>query len=123
MKTAVILILLAVAGCAAPPTRETPGAFDAAQSGQVPPQVAGRFADCVADGFQRAHWMLTNVTSASQRRSDGYRVEASTGHTVLVSVDVLDSGAASLLESHLAKFIDTSGERRAFSDCLVRFAP
>lgn len=74
------------------------------------------------DGFGTAHSAMANITTRQQRRVDGYRVESVTGATILISADVKDDGRVMLFESIAAAFIDTSGEQRAFPDCLKRFS-
>jgi len=70
------------------------------------------------DGFDRAHLTLTSVHTRQQRRANGYRIETMVNATALVSVDISDDGRVEMLESTAALMIDTSDERRAFTECV-----
>jgi hypothetical protein len=121
LHRATLTFALLLAGCVAAPTRTDPGAFKSLHAGRVPVSSVGGFTDCLMDGFNSAHSVLTNVSIRQQRRSDGYRVEAMTNSAVLVSADILENGRVELLESSAAALINTMGEREAFSKCLARF--
>jgi hypothetical protein len=116
-----LVLALLLAGCASAPTRTDADAFKSLQSGRIPPSSVPAFTDCVMDGFSSAHYAITNVSARQQRRTDGYRVEATTNGILLVSADILESGRVELLESSAAALINTNGERQAFSKCLDRF--
>jgi len=120
-KTAFVsLSMFILVGCAAP-TRSDPSAFTSLQIGKIPNSSIPAFADCLLDGFNSAHSILTNITIRQQRRTNGYRVEALTNSALLVSADVLDNGHVELFESSTAALINTSGERNAFASCLTQF--
>lgn len=113
--------VLILSACAAP-TRLDTEAFKLVQEGHVPPKHSHAFADCLLDGFDKAHFMFTDITSRQQRRSDSYRVESLTvGNSLLVSADVFDDGRVQLLESSTAALINTSGERDSFEKCLNKY--
>ena len=104
---------------AAAPTRSTPEAFKLMQEGVVPTSEVPAFADCLLDGFDRSHFMPTNVAARQQRRSDGYRVETLVdGRLILMSADVFEDGRVQLFEAKAAKWVNTSGERKVFAQCL-----
>lgn len=112
-----------LSACAAGPTRTDPDAFVVLSEGRVAPSAVQAFADCLLDAFGTAHSMLTNVTSRQSRRSDSYRVETLAGGRLLVvSVDAFDDGRVVLNEAKAARFVDTSGEREAFKQCLGKNA-
>ena len=114
------LILCSIAACTAP-TRADPSAFSLIQKGKIQVSDIQDFTACVMDGFGESHFILTNITVRQQRRPNGYRVEALTNSSLLISADILDSGQVELFESSTAALINTSGERAAFSACLERF--
>ena len=116
------LVALFLSACAAGPTRLDPSRFFLVQEGRVPPTSSQAFADCLLDGFDKAHFMFTNVTSRQQRRYDSYRVESLAGGSLLiVSADVFDDGRVQLLEAKAGALINTSGERDAFGRCLNQY--
>ncbi len=117
--TTVIFSLVACAGA----TRIEPEKFKLLSSGQIKPQDVPRFVDCLNDGFNRSHWGITNYEVRQTQRADGYRVETYTGslNYLIVSADVFHNGKVNLLESEDAVFINTTGEREAFSHCLKQF--
>jgi hypothetical protein len=126
LRVATLLSLSLVASllssCASAPTRADAEAFSLLAEGQIAPAQVQAFASCLLDGFDKAHFMLSNVTSRQQRRFDSYRVETlSGGRILLVSADAYDSGRVALNESKAAALIDTSGERDAFAQCLSKF--
>jgi hypothetical protein len=122
-RSTLLAVSVLLVSCAAAPTRENEKAFKLVQEGSIRPSEAGQFADCVLDGFDKAHFMLTNITSRQQRRADSYRIESfSAGRMLLMSADVFDDGKARLLESTTAALINTTGEREAFAACLSKFS-
>lgn len=93
------------------------------QEGAVRQGETQAFADCLLDGFDKSHFMLTSVTARQQRRVDSYRIETlSGGRLLLVSADVFDDGRTRLLESKAAAAVNTVGEREAYSACLAKFS-
>lgn len=114
------LVLLFLSACSVP-TRLNTEAFKLVQEGRVPSKSAQVFTDCLMDGFDAAHFTLTNVTIRQQRRSDSYRVEEFMNSGLILSADVFDDGRVQLLESVVADFINTSGERDAFAKCLMQY--
>ena len=115
------IVAFLLSACAGP-TRLNTEAFKLLQEGRVTPQSSHAFADCLLDGFDKAHFMLTDATIRQQRRSDSYRVESLAGGRILfVSADVFDDGRVQLFESTSAGLINTSGERESFGRCLKQF--
>jgi len=117
----VTLLTIFLAACVTAPTRSDPSAFALVQQGQIPASSVRAFTDCLMDGFNAAHFILTNITVRQQRRTEGYRVEALTNSALLVSADISENGRVELFESRTAALINTSGERKAFASCLDRF--
>lgn len=117
LATIVCLCLSACAG----PTRDEPGAFKMLADGMVAKSNAPAFADCLLDGFDKAHYAFTIVNVRQQRRADSFRVETTSHSTVMVSADVFDDGKVRLYESSQAALLNTSGEREAFQRCLERY--
>ncbi len=115
------LLVMLLAGCVSAPLRSDVSAFALLQSGQIAPSSVQAFADCVLDGFNDSHYIITNITVRQQRRSDGFRVETLTHSAILISADVLFDGKVALFESRAAALIDTSGERKAFAVCIERY--
>lgn len=116
------LVVLLFSACSAAPTRDDASAFKLLQEGKVQPKSTQVFADCLLDGFDKAHYMLTNSTSRQQRRSDSYRVETlGGGRMITVSADVFDDGRVLLHESRSAALINTTGQRDAFQKCLSQY--
>lgn len=86
------------------------------------PKSTQAFADCLLDGFDKAHSMFSNNTSRQQRRADSYRVDSLAGGRILiVSADIFDDGRVLLHESTSAALINTTGERDAFQKCLSQY--
>jgi hypothetical protein len=123
VKLSVVLACSALlSACAAGPTRNEPEKFNTLYEGKISPSNATVFAECLLDGFDKSHFMLTNATSRQQRRTDSFRVETlAGGRLILVSADVFDDGRVQLLEAKAASLVNTSGERDAFLGCLDRF--
>jgi len=115
------LYFTVVAGCSAGPTRADLDGFKLLQKGQVPVEHTQAFTDCLMDGFNKAHWTMTNTNIRQQRRAECYRVESLVNSSILVSADIFDDGRVQLLESKNAVLINTTGERKAFADCVSRF--
>ena len=115
-----IIACLCISACAGP-TRDEAGAFKMLADGTVAKSNAPAFADCLLDGFDKAHYALTIVSVRQQRRADSFRVETTSHSTVMVSADVLDDGKVRLYESSQAVLLNTSGEREAFQRCLERY--
>lgn len=116
------LVVLLFSACGAAPTREDKSAFRLLQEGKVQPKSTQAFADCLLDGFDKAHSMLSNNTSRQQRRSDAYRVDSLAGGRILiVSADIFDDGRVQLHEGTSAALINTTGERDAFQKCLSQY--
>jgi len=114
------IVCLCLSACAGP-TRDEPGAFTVLAEGVVANSNAPAFADCLLDGFDKAHYALTIVNVRQQRRADSFRVETTSHSTVMVSADVFDDGRVRLYESPQAALLNTSGEREAFQRCLERY--
>ena len=111
-----------LSGCAAAPTRAEPDKFKLLGQAQIPRTNVGAFAECLLDGFDKAHFMLTNSTARQQRRTDSFRVETLVGGRILItSADVFDDGRVMLYEANSAMLINTSGEREAFARCVDRY--
>jgi hypothetical protein len=118
-----MLVVLLLAACAPAPTRTDTDAFFILKEGRVGPKNAPGFADCLLDGFDKAHFFPTNVTHRQQRRADSFRVETLAGGTVLIiSADVFDDGRVVLNESKVAALINTSGQRETFDKCLGQYS-
>lgn len=116
-------VAVLISACAAGPTRDEPKKFNLVRTGVVRSGDGQAFADCLLDGFDKAHFALTNVSSRQQRRTDGYRVESlAGGHLIAVSADVFDDGRVQLFEAKASALVSTSGERRAFDLCATKFA-
>ena len=112
-----------LSGCITGPTRTDDGAFSPSKEARISPASVQAFADCLLDGFDKAHFMLTNIASRQQRRSNSYRVETfAAGRILLISADVFDHGHVVLNESASAALVNTSGERQAFEECLKKYA-
>lgn len=121
--TALLSAIALLSACVSPMTRsDNPEAFKSVAGGSISPREVGAFADCVLDGFDKAHFIMTNARARQQRRSNGIRVETVAGNSTLMSADVLDDGRVDLKESVAAALINTSGERAAFQTCLARFS-
>ena len=115
------LITFLLSACAAAPTRLDTEEFKLLQEGRVPANSSQAFTDCLMDGFNKAHFMLSNINIQQQRRSDLYRVESYVDTILLVSADVFDDGRVLLLESSSAALINTTGEKNAFEECLKQY--
>lgn len=116
------IVAISISGCAAAPTRGEQGAFFVVQQGQIETKDVNLFVDCLMDGFDQSHDMLTNVIVRQQRRVAGYRVESMTHSTVHVSADVFDTGAVVLNENKTSALIITKGEKETFSSCLSKYS-
>jgi hypothetical protein len=115
-----VTVAISISGCAAAPTRGEQGAFFVVQQGQVDTKDVNLFVDCLMDGFDKSHDILTNVHVRQQRRVTGYRVESLTNSIVHVSADVFDTGIVVLNENKTSSLIITKGEKEAFSSCLSK---
>ncbi len=116
------LVVLLFSACTAAPTREDASAFKLLLEGKVLPKSSQAFADCLLDGFDKAHFRLTSVSSRQQRRSDSYRVESlAGGRVIVISADIFDDGRVLLHESTAAALINTTGERDSFEKCLSQY--
>lgn len=111
---------LCLSACAGS-TRDEPGAFKLLAEGIVAEADAPAFADCLLDGFDKAHFALTIVNVRQQRRADSFRVEITSNSTLMVSADVFDDGRVRLYESSQAALLNTTGEKDAFQRCLERY--
>jgi hypothetical protein len=120
-KFLLVAVLSTMTACFAGPTRAKPDAFKTTGTTRILPSQTQAFTDCLMDGFNAAHWMLTNTNVRQQRRSDCYRVETLTNSTILVSVDVFDDGRVEMLEAKHAALINTRGEKKAFKQCVSTF--
>lgn len=123
MKNALILTLsLVLAACAAP-TRTDKDEFFVVLSGNVPVDKVPNFIDCLTDGFNKAHWGMTDYEVRQTTRAAGYRVETYTGsfNYLLVSADIFNDGKVVLNESSAAALINTNGEKDTFASCLAEF--
>lgn len=117
-----IAVVTLLTACGAVPTREDPDAFFSVARGRVALRSTAVFADCVMDGFNKAHSLMANVSTRQQRRAKGLRVETfAGGRFPIASVDVLDDGEVELLEAKAAALINTQGEKDAFASCLARY--
>ncbi len=118
-RSVLAVAVVSLAGCTIAPTRDEPGAFKLLQQGQINPSRIPAFVDCLVDGFERAHFTLTNIRTRQRRLANGMqRVESMVNATTLVSADVASDGRAQIFESRVAMLTDTSGERAAFAECL-----
>ncbi len=109
-------------GCTSAPTRQDVEEFESLMTGSIAPSSVLDFTSCLHDGFSQAHAILSDIDTKQQIRSDGYRVETFAGGRILViSADVLNSGHVELWESSAAALVNTSGEREAFTSCLVKY--
>ena len=118
-----ITFLLLLSACAAGPTRAEPEKFTLMHEGRISPPNVTAFAECLLDGFDKSHFMLTNSTSRQQRRTDSFRVETfAGGRLLMISADVFDDGRVLLLEAKAAALVNTSGERETFARCLDRYS-
>ena len=118
-----IFFLLSLTGCVTAPSRSDPDAFFVVKTSQIPSGNVQSFVDCVSDGFDKAHFILTNSTTRQQRRSDSYRIETlAGGTTITVSADVFLTGVVVLNESKSASLINTSGQKAAFDSCLIKYS-
>ena len=116
------LIAILLSACVSGRSLSEPEKFKLLREGQVPVSSVSAFADCLLDGFDKAHFVLTNSTARTQRRSDSYRVETLSGGRLLkISVDVFDDGRVQLFEAKAAALVNTSGERDAFEKCLEQY--
>lgn len=104
----------------ATPTRLDTEAFTVLQEGRVSARNIQSFTDCIMDGFGVAH-NFEPVEVRQHRRSGLSRVESFSGASLLVSVDIFDDGRVQILESSAAILFNTTGEKTAFKDCLVKF--
>ena len=117
------LVVLLLAACAAAPTRTDTDAFFVLKEGRIAPTSVRAFTDCLLDGFDKAHFVLTNSTSRQQRRTDSFRVETlGGGRIITISADVFDDGRVVLNESKSAALINTSGQREAFDRCQAQYS-
>lgn len=115
--------VVVISACTSGPTRTDEDAFSLLKEGRIATTSVQAFSDCLLDGFDKAHFMLTKVTSRQQRRSNSYRVETlAGGRILLISADVFDDGRVVLSESKSAALINTSGERSAFEQCFGKYA-
>ena len=118
-----LFLVLSLAGCVTAPSRSDPDAFFVAKTSQIPSGNVQSFVDCVSDGFDKAHFILTNSNTRQQRRSDSYRIETlAGGTTITVSADVFLTGVVVLNESKSASLINTSGQKAAFDNCLNKYS-
>jgi hypothetical protein len=118
----VVSLSLMVASCAAP-TRTDLDEFFVVNSGNIPTEKVPYFVDCLNDGFNKAHWGLTNFEVRQSTRATGYRVDTYTGtlNYLLISADVFNDGKVVINESSTAALINTKGEKKTFSECLIEF--
>lgn len=115
-------VFLVLSGCVSGPTRADVDQFFVISDGRISPKHVREFADCLLDGFDKAHFILTNISHRQQRRTDSYRVESlAGGHTITISADVFDDGRVVLNESKTAALISTSGQKETFNICLTKF--
>ena len=114
--------LFVLSACIKMPTRANTEDFKIIQKGRIAPADVLMFTDCVMDGFEKSHFILTQFNVRQSRRSTGYRVDSCAGGTshILMSADIFDDGRVALWESSAAVLIDTKGERKAFSECLKK---
>lgn len=122
-KLGLLLISVLLVGCAAAPTRSNdPAKFITKGEGRIAPSNTLLFSDCMIDGFQSSHGMMTNVSTKQTRRSTGYRIESlAGGHIVVTSADIFDDGRVALYESSAAGLINTTGEVETFNACLKKY--
>jgi hypothetical protein len=119
-KLLIIPLSIILASCAAP-TRTDTDEFFVVDSGNIPPEKVPYFVDCLNDGFNKAHWGLTNFEVRQSTRATGYRIEIYTGslNYLMVSADVFNDGKVVLNESSAASLINTTGEKEVFEVCLL----
>jgi hypothetical protein len=121
IRTIAALATISCLCACASPTREDSAAFATLTEGMISKSDTPAFADCVLDGFDKAHYSMTMVSARQQRRSDSYRIETTSALTILVSADVFDDGRVRLTESSQAALVNTKGEKEAFQRCFERF--
>ncbi|QQX81679.1 hypothetical protein JK628_07520 [Shewanella sp. KX20019] len=117
-----LFALLFLSACSAP-TRSDKDDFFVVSLGNIPIDKIEFFVDCLSDGFQQSHSGITNFEVRQFNRANGYRVETYTGsfNYLLVSADVFNDGKVVLNESISAGWINTTGEKGAFANCLHDF--
>lgn len=115
-----VALSVVLVGCAGA-NRSDPGAFKEKLSGKINPADQRRFVECLMDGFDKAHWSLTLITTRQQVRSDTIRVETVNNSAIINSADVNNDGTVALYESREGELTNTTGERAAFRACLQKF--
>ncbi len=125
MKFIVLIGLLILSGCSYS-TRQDIDQFVSVNKGYIKPADVSVFADCLMDGFSQLNIMLTAVTPRKETRANGYRVETTIEHKLLImSADVINDGKVELFEyknSHsLFGVWSTKGEKEAFEHCLTKY--
>ncbi|MEZ9197444.1 hypothetical protein [Shewanella sp. 10N.286.54.B9] len=105
------------------PTRTDKDEFFVVNSGIVPTDKVPHFVDCLTDGFNKAHWGLTDFEVRQSKRATGFRVETYTGslNYLIVSADIFNDGKVVLNESSAAALVNTNGEKEAFTSCVSEF--
>jgi len=93
-----VIFSTAITGCMSAPTRSQESEFLLLQQGKIDSKDINKLLECLTDGFDKSHDILTNVHIRQQRRAAGYRVEAMVHSSVLVSADIFDSGIVELHE-------------------------
>ena len=120
--THIVFIVFLTTGCVSGPTRESTDQFFVLKQDRIRPDSWNMFADCLLDGFDKSHYVLTNITHRQVRRADSVRVESlAGGHIITISADVFENGIVVLNESKAASLINTTGQRETFSICLEKY--
>ena len=116
-----LVLALSLAGCVTGASRENAHEFFVLKQDRIAPENWKAFADCLLDGFDRSHFVLTNIQHRQQRRADSIRVESLTAGSILVSADVFEDGRVVLNEANAAGLVNTTGQKETFSRCLAKY--
>jgi hypothetical protein len=121
-KLLIVPLSIILASCTAP-TRTDIDNFFVVSAGNISAEKVPYFVDCLNDGFNKAHWGLTNFEVRQSTRATGYRIETYTGslNYLMVSADVFNDGKVVLNESSAASLINTKSEKEVFANCLIEF--
>lgn len=117
------ILLTSLSGCITSPTRLDVNEFQLINEGRIYKKDVLYFVDCLSDGFNSSHYILTNAEVRQSQRADSYRVETYTGsqNILLMSADIFKNGYVALYESSSAALINTKGERKSFNTCFLKY--
>ena len=108
-------------GCASSRIDTAPERFAQQRSAKIAPAAVEQFVACVTEGFDSAHWMMTNISVRQTRQVGATRIESlAGGRSSVVVVTVQDAGDVTMHEANAAALLNTSGERAAFDECVAR---